>query len=202
MKNIFVFGTCRVYEPMKFSNYYISNFPWYIDTTSEIIQYIKLKKYDEKISKLIFNCVLSEKDYSSLYSKFINSDILVIEISTYNSYIYNNLYVHGDEAMKYNINYKNHIIEEKELETHLLFLKNLDKKLVIVTHINSIENIKRNNFITLIEKLCKKHSIIVFNPAKILFKKYDKDKLLKDKNHYNIEYYRYIYEELEKYIEL
>tara|TARA_Y100000590_G_scaffold286702_1_gene322531 strand:+ start:4339 stop:4602 length:264 start_codon:yes stop_codon:yes gene_type:complete len=79
------------YEPMKFSNYYISNFPWYIDTTSEIIQYIKLKKYDEKISKLIFNCVLSEKDYSSLYSKFINSDILVIEISTYNNNI-NNIY--------------------------------------------------------------------------------------------------------------
>jgi hypothetical protein len=98
---------------MKFSKYDITNFPWYIDTTSEIIQYIKLKKYDENISKLIFNRILRESEYISLYSKFINSDILVIEISTYNSYIYNNLYVNGDEAMKYNINYKNHIIEEK-----------------------------------------------------------------------------------------
>ena len=98
MESIFVFGTCRVYNPLKYStNYIVNKFPNYIDTTSEIIQFIKLNKnYNNNIQKYIYDKVIDDTIFDMIYKQFITANILVID-------------------------YDNNIIDEKELEQDLLF---------------------------------------------------------------------------------
>jgi vacuolar-type H+-ATPase catalytic subunit A/Vma1 len=152
----------------------------------------------ENIYSLIYyskytNSLIKNKNehYKLLRRKFNKSKYIVIELSTFKSILYNNMYLDYVQVTRFkkkipiSINqdlFKNNTIKLIE------YLKSIKKKMSIVGVIysNKWKNIKlatRQTLNNILEEICQKYNVPFFNPS-ILLNNNNITDLLKDSSHY------------------
>ncbi len=209
MKNITTLGTCRI-DGINGNNN-LNNIITYVHSTKEIIQFILFLKGEINIipphNKYCFRTGIIENiniNYNNNFTKLFNeTDIFIIEICSRKLYKHNNYYLHHlcvDKRFEYwnrntiseiANNFKVEIQSDEEIINDILKIKDLlnNKKLLIVTHYNSIDtngNIikSRNELINLIEDTCIKNNIGYLNPITIT-KNYNQNEIMsEDLGHY------------------
>jgi hypothetical protein len=142
MKNILLFGSCRIFEPFKLietknditNNWY--KYIRYVHSTKDIIQFIKIIKNELKIDDEILEHIYTKDlliNKDKLLKEMEKCELYVIEISTIKEHLYKNYYINRDinniifENIDKNaklISYKNTKIVDKN--THN-FCKNVFK---------------------------------------------------------------------------
>ena len=179
--NITILGSCRQHSlKNKFNITDIQEELSYPHYTKEIIEVIHFCKYnhiipDETIN--IFRTPILNKtppNFEKINSQFNSSNLFILEISSKIKYKYKNYYVHHiatDE--QYNTTNKNEIkieIQDKnEIEEDILKIKNeLNKPLIIVSHLVTRNYGERFILASWLEEICLKYKIPFINPVKEL----------------------------------
>jgi hypothetical protein len=206
--NITLFGSCRLNNISNHNN--LNNAINYTHSTKEVIQFIKFLKGELNIpnpyNKLCFRTGICENkfiDYNYNYNKlFVDTDIFIIEICSNKLYIHNNFYLHHLCVDKRFINHNNNtpreILEnftiekqsDEEIENDILEIQKMlyPKRIIIVSHYNSIQNGEytnsRNNLINLLDRICKKYHIHFINPTTVLSNYTQEEVMTSDLGHY------------------
>ena len=151
--------------------------------SKEILEVIKYCKYNHIENKDILNVFrtpilnLQIPNFTKLNNEFNSTNLFILEIASKIKYKYNNYYVHhiaSEDA--YNLSIKCHIKIEsqtkKEIEEDILQIKNeLNKPIIIVSHLVTRNTGERYNLSVWLEEICLKHNILFINPIKELNKK-------------------------------
>ena len=118
-----------------------------------------------KNAKLYFNNILKQN--------FETTDIFIIEVASRITYEYNGKYVHHIlyDDTNYNNKYKDNINvsvqSNEEIENDIIQIKKeLNKPIIIVSHIVTYEDSSRYELTELLENICLKHNILFINPVK------------------------------------
>ena len=198
---ITILGSCR--QESLYKKYNVTNikelisYPHYTKEILEVINYCKYGNIEDNYTKYIFRTPMITnipiKYSEEIKKEFEKTELFIIEIASKKYYKYNNRYVH--HILKdHNILEKNKDIEindlsDEEIENDIIKIKQeLNKPIIIVSHISTYKNSKRDDLVILLEKICLKYNIPFINPIKELNKKgYDITELTKnnDINHYN-----------------
>jgi len=189
-------------------------YPHYTKEIIQTIKYLKYKNLDDSEVLLTFRTPILEKkisDYNELKKDFDKTDIFLLEIASKIYYKYNNIYVHHIAIEdQYNISIKDEIIigklTKEEIEEDILNIqKELNKPLIIISHIVTKNVGERYELKCWLEDICKKHSICFIDPVKNLLIKYNNiDNLFleeKSLNHYNDLGHKYIQSIYKDFIE-
>jgi len=160
---ITILGSCR--QDSLYEKYVITSikenisYTHYTKEILEVINYCKFGNIDEEETKFVFRKPILNntplKFSKKIKNEFENTDIFIIEIASRKYYKYNERYVHhvlidSNEKIKENteINY----LSNEEIENDIIKIKEeLKKPLIIVSHILTYENSKRNDLIFLLE---------------------------------------------------
>jgi len=132
----------------------------------------------------------------------MDTNIFIIELCSKKNYTHNEFYLHHLCVYKRFIEYNkktpceildNYVIQEQsyeEIENDILEIQKMlyPKKIIIVSHYNSKQNGEyinsRNNFINLLDSICKKYDITFINPT-IALSNYSQEQVMKnDLGHY------------------
>jgi hypothetical protein len=208
--NITVFGSCR--QDSLYNKYIVNrikNDISYTHSTKEILEVIKFCKYGNMTPEetlytfrtplLNKNPILSPDVYKQ---DFENSELFVLEIASRTTYEYDNKFLHHivyDDERYINNEIKDKIIINKqtdeEIEKDIIQIKSeLQKPMIIVSHLVTWDNGERYDLAILLENICKKHDILFINPVNEIVKRGDDiDSLIENEfendikltNHYN-----------------
>jgi hypothetical protein len=182
LKNITVFGTCRL-DSLSNCNNRIKNEISYTYDTKEILEIIKFLKYnhlspEQTITTFRTPMINKTAVYSEQFKGLLEqTDIFIIEICGRKTYNYNGIYVHSALT-----NYSNNEIaqqikvnkqSDKEIENDIIeIISQLNtKKIIIVGHIGTVEKGERYELLLLLEKICLKNNILFINPVIEITKK-------------------------------
>ena len=199
-----IFGSCRQDSIYNLPNCNVTGIRdniSYTHYTKEVLEIIKFCKEghispEETITTFRTPMLLNKKLYFNeiLKKNFNNTSVFVLEISSRKTYEFNGKYIHhvlfDDDS--YNQHYKNHINvssqSDDEIENDIIQIKKeLNRPIIIVSHLLSYNVGTRYELVVLLEKICLKHNILFINPEKEIAKLgYNiKDLLGLDSNHYN-----------------
>jgi hypothetical protein len=174
---ITILGSCR--QDSLYNKYDITSiknrisYPHYSIEILEVIQYCKHGHISPEETKSVFRTPMTEQrrlNYSDRFLTELNeTDLFVIEIASKTSYEYNGRFVHQvlhDRQMKPGIVVRT--MSDQEIEADILQMREElnHKPILIVSHISTYENSKRNQLVQLLEKICSKHDIPFLNPMK------------------------------------
>jgi len=183
-----IFGSCRqesIYCIPEAKVTGIRDNITYTHYTKEVLELIKYCKYghlspEETLTSFRTPILHNRKLYYNniLINNFNNTNVFFIEIASRVSYEYNGVYVHhilsSNEELKNNIIIKKHNDEEIEIK------KQLNRPIIIVSHIVTYNYGTRYELLKLLEKICLKHNILFINPFKeISMRNYDIKKYYK-----------------------
>jgi hypothetical protein len=179
-----ILGSCRqdsiynIHEVTSIKN--DISFPHY---SKEILEVIRFCKYgsltSEETTRVLRSAILSNTPIyhnSKIINEFNNTDVFVIEIASIKKYIYNNKHTHHilyDNNM-YNCKDQTIVIEqtEDEIEEDIIEMKKeLNKPIIIVSHLITRQSGIRYNLSVCLEKICNKHNILFINPVNELKKR-------------------------------
>jgi hypothetical protein len=206
--SITLFGSCRIRNIAESNT--INKEITYTHCTKEVLQCIKFIRGEldipEKYRLYCFRKSILDNapiSFDEKYNKMLNlSKLCIIEICSAKQYIHNNFYLHHisvDKRFKHhNISLSEDILNnyrikkqsDSEIENDILEIKKLlyPTKLIIVSHYNSKLNGEfiesRNHLIQLLDRICRRHSIIFINPTSVLSHLSQEDVLEKDLGHY------------------
>jgi hypothetical protein len=202
---ITILGSCR--QDSLYKKYNVTNikelisYPHYTKEILEVINYCKYGNIEDNDTKYIFRTPMLNntpiKYSEEIKKEFEKTELFIIEIASKKYYKYNNRYVHHilkDHNILEKSNEKNKDIEindlsDEEIENDIIKIKQeLNKPIIIVSHISTYKNSKRDDLVILLEKICLKYNIPFINPIKELNKKgYDITELTENNNinHYN-----------------
>jgi len=192
---ITILGSCRqdsLYNSVGYTCSRIHtdiSFPHYSKDILEVIRFCKYGHLTEEQTLFTFMLAIQNKKpiifNEELKSDFESSDVFFVEIASKIAYQYGNIYVHHiAEQPMYGVSIRDKIIQRKqdknEIEEDLVSIKReLDGKLVVVSHIVTYERGERYVLSQWLEELCAKHSILFINPVRELkLKGCDIDKAL------------------------
>ena len=173
-------------------------YPHYTKEILQTIKYLKYKNLDDSEVLFTFRTPILEKkisDYNELKKDFDKTDIFVLEIASKMYYKYNDIYLHHIATEEqYNISIKNKIeigkLTKEEIEQDILNIKKeLNKPLIIISHLVTKNEGDRYELKCWLEEICRKSNILFLDPIKELKKEYINidSYFLKEKslNHYN-----------------
>lgn len=220
--SITLFGSCRINNVMGNNN--INNKTTYTHSTKEVLQLINFllgqKTFEMPLNMLCFRTGIIENRpvlyEEALTSDFIKSTIVIVEICSDKTWVYDTHYLHHicvDKSLPlWNVNtpiqvlnaYKVTIQTPEEIEKDILKIKEMiePRKIVLVTYYNTIINgcQPRNKLIFLLNSIAKKYNINIVNPSEVL-KDYTQEEVMKDDYaHYTDFGKRKMLDYLEKYI--
>ena len=181
---ITILGSCRQHS-LK-NKYNITDiqenlsYPHYTKEILEVIKYCKYNHIEKTETINIFRTPILTKtpaNFEKLNDDFKSTNIFILEIASKIKYNYNNIYVHHiTTEQQYNVSIKDEIKIEtqskEEVEEDILKIKNeLNKPLIIVSHLVTKNNGERYNLSCWLEEICLKYDIPFINPIKELMKK-------------------------------
>lgn len=181
---ITILGSCRQHSLR--NKYTITNiqeelsYPHYTKEILEVIKYCKNNHIKPEETLNVFRTPILNKNipnFVKLNNEFESTNLFILEIASKTKYNYNNYYVHHIATEnQYNVPIKNDIKIEiqtkEEIEEDILKIKNeLNKPLIIVSHLVTIDKGERYNLTFWLEEICLKYNIPFINPIKELIKK-------------------------------
>jgi hypothetical protein len=183
-----ILGSCRQETIKDIENITVTSiqddvsFPHY---SSEILEVIKFCKYGdispEETTTVFRTPILQNKPIflnSSIKRDFESTNIFVIEIASKKTYKFNGRFVHHIlydlEEHRDKYGHKIQIFDEsdEEIEDNILLMKKeLNRPILIVSHICTYNSGSRFDLTQTLEKICDKHNIPFLNPGKELLKR-------------------------------
>jgi len=182
---ITILGSCRQHSIKDIAHLTsISEDISYPHYTKEILQMISFCKYgDLTPSETLYTFrtpILTKNPIvfnESLMTEFNTTDLYVIEISSKKSYTYDNKYLHHIALEdEYDIPIKNEIsirIQTKdEIEEDVIKINEiLEGKIIIVSHLVTLDSGDRYLLRSWLKEICNKHNIVFIDPIEELKKK-------------------------------